>query len=112
MCELIKNNLVNLTGIFLLICVLLTLFLYLRDLFKSKGNLTFDKIKALESIVNHAVNLSEQLYKTDKNLDRFKNAFELVMELTGRIGLSNKKGFDKLVTALIESFVLKLPKSK
>lgn len=110
MCALIMSNSVKILSFVLLVCVLYTLFLYLRDIFKSKNNLTLDKIKALESIVEHAVNLSEQLYKNDKNLDRFKNAFDFVMEMTSKLGLNKKNGFDKLITTLIESSVFKLKK--
>lgn len=112
MCAFISDNLVRISSFILLICVLYTLFLYLRELFKSRHNLTLDKIKALESIVGHAVNLSEQLYKNDKNLDRFKNAFDIVVEMTNKLGISKKLKLDNLITTLIESNVLKLPKTK
>jgi len=112
MYALIMNNSVRVLTFVLLVCVLYTLFLYLKDLYKSRYNLTLDKIKALESIVGHAVNLSEQLYKNDKNIDRFKNAFDIVLEMTSRLGLSKKNGFDKLIKTLIESNVFKLPKTK
>lgn len=112
MCALIMNNSVKILSFVLLVCVLYTLYLYLRDLYKNRHTLTLDKIKALESIVGHAVNLSEQLYKKDGSIDRFKNAFDVVLEMTSKLGINKKLKLDNLITTLIESNVLKLPKTK
>lgn len=106
----IMNNSVKIFSFLLLVCVFYTLFLYLKDLYRSRYNLTLDKIKALESIVGHAVNLSEQIYKSDKSIDKYKNTFDIVLEMTGRLGLK-KNGFEKLIKTLIESSVFKLPRN-
>jgi hypothetical protein len=106
----IFNHIIN-SGIVVLVFILIySIYLYLKSVIRQNKYLSSEQLELLENVCRYAVGFAEQMYKTDKTVDRYQIAIEYVYDIV------NKAGFDycklmNIVNGLIESQVLKLPQT-